>query len=167
MIPFSRTGDRVVAGFTELERELLTDLATQLGSLLEHAAPDDSFAEGAGIGGSAKAHPDPAIARLLPDAYEDADAAREFRHLTEQSLAGRKIANARTVVDSLDAGGDIDLDAAAQQAWVRCLADIRLVLASRLGIEKDGDEGNSDDLAVRDIYDWLAYVQDSLIEVLE
>ena len=167
MIPFSRDGDRVVAQFTDLERELLTDLAEQLRSLLDHAAPDETFADGAGIGGGAAAHPDPAIARLLPDAYEDADAAREFRHLTEQSLAGRKIANARTVIATLSAGTDVALDPPAQQAWLRSLADIRLVLASRLGIEKDGDEGDSDDLAMRDIYDWLAYVQGSLIEVLE
>lgn len=171
MTPFERRGATIVARFTELERELLTDLATQIGVLLDHAAPDETYSDEAGIGGGSTEHSDPAIARLLPDAYRDDEtAAREFRHLTEQSLAGRKIANAQAVIDSLAGGPEIELDPSAQQAWLRAIGDIRLVLAARLGIERDGDEGNADtdeDLAMRDIYDWLADVQWSLIEVLE
>ena len=53
---------------------------------------------------------------------------------------------------------------------MRTLTDIRLIIASRLGIENDGDEGNDEtdaDLMMQDIYDWLGMVQGSLIEALD
>jgi hypothetical protein len=154
MRPFERTGEMVTASFTALEIELLEDLASQVVDLLDDAPPGD-----------------PAVARLLPDAYrEDEEAAEEFRRFTEQGLTDRKIANARVVIRSLEAGGEVELDAPGQQAWLRTLSDIRLIIASRLGIETDDDHGRNesdDDLMMRDIYDWLASVQGSLIESLE
>lgn len=174
MRPFGRTATgTVTATFSVLERELLDDLATQVVELLDDAteqAPDGLFAS-MGIGGGDALSNDPAIARLLPNAYsDDEDAAREFRRLTENSLTSRKIANARALVASLDGGGEVELSAEAQQAWLRTLTDIRLIIASRLGIESDDDEGRletDDDLMMRDIYDWLGTVQGSLIDVLE
>ena len=154
MRPFERTGEMVTASFTALEIELLGDLASQVVDLLDDAPAND-----------------PAVARLLPDAYrEDEEAAEEFRRFTEHGLTDRKIANARVVIRSLEAGGEVELDAPGQQAWLRTLSDIRLIIASRLGIETDDDHGRNesdDDLMMRDIYDWLASVQGSLIESLE
>ena len=172
MIPFERTATgTATASFTDLERELLTDLSTQVIELLGEPA-DEGFA---GIGGSNSVSADPAIARLLPDAYrDDAEASREFRRFTENSLASRKVANARAVIRALAESGEIELAAEAQQAWLRALTDIRLIIASRLGIEHDGDregeEANDEtnaDLMMRDIYDWLGMVQGSLVEALE
>jgi hypothetical protein len=40
------------------------------------------------------------------------------------------------------------------------------VLAARLQIEDDGDEGTGDD-ALLDLYDWLGYLQGTLVECLE
>ena len=79
MIPFERTAiGAATASFTDLERELLTDLATQVIELLGEP-PDAEFA---GIGGGDGLSADPAIARLLPDAYrDDAEASREFRRI--------------------------------------------------------------------------------------
>jgi erythromycin esterase-like protein len=154
MRPFERRGETVTASFTALEVELLSDLAAQVVDLLADVSPDD-----------------PAVARLLPDAYrDDEEASAEFRRFTEHGLADRKIANAQVLIQSLEAGGEVELDIAGQQAWLRALTDIRLIIASRLGIETDDDHGrdeSDEDLMMRDIYDWLAGVQGSLIESLE
>ena len=182
MIPFARDESRVIrASLTSPESALIGSLAGQiagmLGELIEVPRFDDPDAAAlfasVGIGGSSALHDDPAIARLLPNAYADDEAARDFRRLTERSLATRKVENARIVIQSLDsadtAGGELALDDAEAQAWLRSLADIRLTIAARLGIEADGDEGRDDDasLALRDVYDWLAWVTDSLIDAIE
>lgn len=151
------------ARFTLEERNVLASLADQVAGLLT-------------VRGSLPG--DPVLTRLLPDAYRgDADAASEFRRFTEDSLAARKIQNAITVTESLErataqgAAGqtEVALDAPAVQSWLRCLTDIRLTVAARLGIESDEDEGADDDesLMLRDVYDWLGFVQGSLIEALE
>ena len=168
MIPFERLDEGVVAAsFTELERELLTDLATQVVELLGSQTAGDA----AGMGGGDATPADPAIARLLPDAYrDDEEASREFRRFTENSLAARKVSNAQALVAAVADSGEIELGVEAQQAWLRALTDIRLIIASRLGIENDGDEGNDEtdaDLMMQDIYDWLGMVQGSLIEALD
>lgn len=172
MIPFERTAEgTVTASFTDLERELLTNLATQVVELLGEPSIDEHHADFAGIGGGDAASADPAIARLLPDAYrDDAEASREFRRLTENSLAARKVSNAQVLVGALASSGEIELRTEAQQAWLRALTDIRLIIASRLGIENDGDDGRGEtdaDLMLHDIYDWLGMVQGSLIGALD
>lgn len=169
MIPFARDGDRVTARFTPGERELLSELAHQLVALLtERAAqsPADVLYAQLGIGGPATGPLDPALARLLPDAYRnDAEAASEHRRLTELGLVDRKAANALAVIRALE-GDAVALDPADVQAWLRHLTDLRLVLAARLQIEDDGDEGRGD-APVLDLYDWLGYLQGTLVECLE
>ena len=194
-------GARVTATFTALEAELITDLAGSIAELLGSRARspqhdplggsrgdntlsgtvgdalsdslrDDALSDIVGMGGSDSAPTDPAIARLLPDAYgDDAVASREFRQFTERSLATRKVHNASVVIESLAAdGGTVSLDDAGAQSWLKALSDIRLAIASRLGIEADDDEGNLDGdeaLMLRDVYDWLAYVVESLLEAIE
>jgi hypothetical protein len=136
------------------ERELLTSLATQVGDLLSE--PIDG---------------DPAIARLLPNAYpHDADAAAEFRRFTESDLVDRKLHNAATVVASLDAGPVVELDSPTALAWLRALTDIRIALAARLGIvldEDDGDVSTDEGAMMRDVYDWLGYLQGALVEAVD
>ncbi|TBN58560.1 DUF2017 family protein [Glaciihabitans arcticus] len=182
VIPFERGDDRVIrASLTRPEATLIASLAGQiaalLGGLVEVPHFDDPDAaalfESVGMGGTSTLNDDPAIARLLPNAYAEPGASGDFRRLTERSLASRKVANAGVVVASLDAalnsGGELALDDAEAQSWLRTLADIRLTIAARLGIEADGDEGADDDdsLALRDVYDWLAWVTDSLIGAIE
>jgi hypothetical protein len=63
----------------------------------------------------------------------------------------------------------VRLDEAQATAWLRTITDIRLVLASRLGIEHDEDAGRVDsEESVMQllVYDWLAAVQDSLVRAL-
>jgi Domain of unknown function (DUF2017) len=132
------------------ECRLLRDLARQLPTVLTAG------------------NTDPAVERLLPDAYpDDAEAAAEFRTFTRAGLVERKLTNAGRVAATLpDESGVSELTASDAQAWLRTLTDLRLVLATRLGIEDDGDEGAPDEL-LRAVYDWLAFLQDSLLAVLE
>ena len=111
---------------------------------------------------------DPAVERLLPNAYpDDASAAAEFRSFTRSGLVERKLTNAGRVAATLpDESGVSELTASDAQAWLRTLTDLRLVLATRLGIEEDEDDGAPDELT-RAVYDWLAFLQDSLLAVLE
>lgn len=172
MRPFHlEAGGAVSVSFSALESELISDLANQVCELLGDGSglADDRLLASVGIGGSDGLSADPAIARLLPDAYrDDAAASTEFRHLTERSLADRKIANAQRVIASLRDGGALDVD--AQQAWLRTLTDIRLVIASRLGIESDEDAGTAEsdeELMLLDVYAWLGMVQGTLVEALD
>ncbi len=84
---------------------------------------------------------DPALARLLPAASRDDDAvAEEFRRLTEGGLRRAKVANLRLVWAALRGpGGPLAVPRAVAGSWAAALTDVRLVIASRLGIETDDD----------------------------
>lgn len=144
MIPFERDGADIVARFTSAEVELLRELASQVTELLSDRAGDstgDVLLAQLGIGGASTPPRDPALARLLPDAYrDDADAASEHRRLTEASLVDRKIANAAALSESLGSGS-VRLSPHVVQSWLRSLTDLRLVIAARLGIQHDDDDG--------------------------
>ena len=176
MTPFSKTADgTLVVGFSTVESDIIADLSAQIAGMLAPLASSsdaDPLFDLVGIGGRSSIDPDPAIARLLPDAYgDDSEAASDFRALTERSLASRKVANARIVIATLERGtGDIELSATEAQSWLRTLSDIRLTIAARLGIHSDGDEGATDSdaaVALHDLYDWLAFVTESLLDALE
>ena len=176
MTPFSRTPDgTLVVGFSAVESDIIADLAAQIAGMLAPLASTsdaDPLYDLVGIGGRSTIDPDPAIARLLPDAYaDDTDAAGDFRSLTERSLASRKVSNARVVIASLERGAaPVQLGPAEVQSWLRTLSDIRLTIAARLGIERDGDEGETGSdaaVALHDLYDWLAFVTESLLDALE
>jgi len=119
------------------------------------------------LGGAASVSTDPAIARLLPNAYADDADAGEFRRLTERGLANRKVANAAFIVESVGAG-DVALDAAGADRWMRSITDLRLTIAARIGIVDDDSPIPDDEetLAMYDVYNWLAGVQDSLVNAL-
>ncbi|MFF7683313.1 DUF2017 family protein [Microbacterium sp. NPDC007973] len=122
---------------------------------------------------------DPAVARLMPDAYPDDEAAsREFRRLTGGDLIERRSQDAATVLQTLggDGGeptpaGDPDATIAVALgegealAWMRTLSAVRLVLATRLGIQ-DEDDHQPDDPRFG-VYDWIGYRLDGLMAALE
>jgi Domain of unknown function (DUF2017) len=127
-----------------------------------------------GLSGNAELPADPVLARLLPDAYsDDPQASAEFRRYTEEGLRSSKINSAQAVLASLPAGGgEVILSEPECQQWLRALNDVRLALGVRLGITDEGD--NLDESLPVDeprsayvwVYQWLAYLQDSLIEAL-
>lgn len=178
-MPFERVHDGIAVHLDTVEAALLTDLAHQLVGMLQERAkesvsgdsPDDVLFARFGIGGPDEAPRDPALARLLPDAYRgDRDAASQHRHLTERGLVERKVQNAESVAASLESAESPEsperiLDDAGVQSWLRCLTDLRLTIAVRLGIESDDDVTGGG--AMHDVYDWLGYLQGSLVEVAE
>ena len=168
-MPFRPGDGGVTAQFTRNEALVLADLAGELIDLLEQRGPDatgDMLYAQLGIGGSTTPPLDPALARLLPDAYrDDENAASDHRRLTERSLVDRKLANARRVLADLDSP-EVVLDEPGIQSWLRTLTDLRLALAARLQIQEDGDTGLGDEDMLM-IYDWLGYLQGSLVEVIE
>lgn len=158
----------VVLEMTRIEASHLADLVAQFAALLHDR-------ERSVVG----APTDPALARLVPDAYsDDAEAAREFRDLTEATLLDRRAEDAATVLASI--GVDTTKDASAADAltahvvrldpeelsaWLRTLAALRLVLATRLGI---GDEDDHDEDDPRfGVYDWLGYRLEGLVRAAE
>lgn len=124
---------------------------------------------------------DPAIDRLVPDPYpEDIDASRSFRESTRDDLLDRRALDAdvvRSALDGLRADIDaitqdeafaehiIDIPAAEIDAWLRTLTALRLVIASRLGIEDDEDHDSEDPRF--GVYDWLGYRLELVIEAAD
>jgi hypothetical protein len=182
----------VTASFAESQAGIIRALVSQVEELLEDpsrpgglgdaaadpgqgpAGPPDELAALLGSIGPATPPDDPVLARLLPDGYrEDAEAAGEFRRFTEQDLRSGKLAAARTVLDTLpEQGGKIELSEQDAQIWLRALNDVRLALGVRLEITED-TAGRSQDLDPADprsaylwVYDWLTYLQETLVRAL-
>ena len=128
---------------------------------------------------------DPVLARLFPTAYpDDAEASAEFRRFTEGGLRDGKANAAIAIIDGLEEAGlpqeltedglmiDVELDEPTAETWLRSFTDVRLALASRLGIE-EGDEQFWYDLPdedprsqAHDIYEWVGYLQETLVDAL-
>jgi hypothetical protein len=120
---------------------------------------------------------DPAIRRLLPDAYrDDPEAAAEFRRYTDAPMREGMRADVdvvRATLAGIGAAGHATLDDDTAQAWLRVLNRLRLVLAERLGIERAEDQDELDRLdeddprhAPYEVYSWVGYVLSELLEAL-
>ena len=177
----------VTASFAESQAGIIRALVSQVEELLEDPAggaapgpgpgpadPPDDLAVLLGRTGPATPPDDPVLARLLPDGYrEDTEAAGEFRRFTEEELRSGKVAAARTVLDTLpEQGGKIELSEQDAEIWLRALNDVRLALGVRLEITEDIAE-RSQDLDPADpraaylwVYDWLTYLQETLVRAL-
>jgi Domain of unknown function (DUF2017) len=139
--------------------DLFADLERQFGS------PDEPAPE---------LSADPAVARLLPDAYkDDPEKAAEFRKYTESSLREAKKYFAQILLETLPPeGGKIRLTGDQARDWLRALNDIRLMFGVRLEVTEDFE----DQLAALDpkdprlpafeVYGWLGAVQESLVHAL-
>ncbi len=167
---FRTSGSGIELRLDRHERLVLAGLLGQLVELIEpHPAPqhDDPLARIVGIAAEASAPEDPAVLRLLPDAYRDDDeAAHDFRRFTEHSLRAQKTDRARTAIATLDRADDRDrvsMDRAEAEAWLLALNDVRLALGTRLGITQEDEDSDADRPAV---YDWLTWLQSTLIDAL-
>ncbi|MFT4229919.1 MAG: DUF2017 family protein [Microbacterium sp.] len=162
------SADLVILTITRVEARHLADLMTQFADLLQDTEDASN---------------DPAVARLVPDAYPgDAQAGREFRHATEHELLDRRRDDAHRVLAGLADVGvhgsetsgaapddadvvDVALAPDDARAWMRALAAIRLVIASRLGIRTE-DDHDADDPRFG-VYDWLGYRLEGLIHAID
>lgn len=174
---FQRTlTGRIILRVDAVEKGLLTTLLEQL---IEFVAPEsgddvDPLVALVGLDPDAQTPEDPALARLLPDAFrDDPEAADEFRRFTERGLRESKVAQATTAIETLRRSGEkVTLSAADADAWLMALNDLRLALGTRIGITEEG----IDDLAALPeddprgatfhVYDWLTYLQESLVQAL-
>jgi hypothetical protein len=185
-----RRGGGAVATVSGFEADLLRSLAAQLVELLrsEVAAPtagDDPLESLVEMDGPIAAPEDPVLARLLPTAYpDDPEAAGDFRRFTERGLREGKAGNAAAVIEALEGAGlpaelgeddltlDVELDAAAANVWMRSLTDMRLALATRLGVEEDDEEywdalpADDPRTHVHEIYQWLGFLQETLVRAV-
>ena len=185
-----RRSGLIIANFAGFEADLLRSLASQLVELLrnEAAVPregGDPFEAMMDFSGPTQEPDDPVLARLFPTAYrDDEEAAAEFRRFTEGALRDSKAAGAVAIIDGLEEAGlpteldrdglmiDVELEPAQAEVWLRSFTDLRLALATRLGVEEDDDERwaalPDDDPRgqAHDIYQWVGYLQETLVEAL-
>ena len=187
-----RKSDRIIATFTGFEADLLRSLASQMVELLrnERAEPttpsSDAFeALMAEFSGATTPPEDPVLARLFPTAYvDDEEAASDFRRFTEGGLRDGKAAASGLVIDTLEDAGlppelteeglviDVELTRDEAETWMRAFTDVRLALATRLGVEADDEHywhslPDEDPRAqAHDIYEWVGYLQETGVEAL-
>lgn len=181
MIPFTRSGNELVAEFDDFEVALVSSLITQVSELVggsgEPEASGDQFAVWAQEmrSGSELDRTDPVVARLFPDAYDDEVAAAEHHRYSQDALRRARIADSDLVLAGLAATRDgeepLVVPLGEVDAWLKTINGVRLSLAVRLGIETESDHASLERLPARDprsqivdLYDWLGLVLESLLE---
>lgn len=179
-------GEEVRLHISHKDVDLLSSLTDQLIELLADGLPerpvtraDDPFAlwetDLADTGQEPEELEDPALQRLFPNPYpHDAQAASDYRRYAETDSRRRKIDDAETISRALAAGPPVRVPLPEVGTWLKTLNALRLVLASRLGI--DDAEAMAELQALPDddprvmvaaIMDWLAYLQGIMIELTE
>lgn len=132
------------------ERAVLRELPAQLRVLLAESADD------------------PAARRLFPPAYRDRpDHEGEYRRLMGDDLVASHHEALAVLEDTVDAD---TLTAEQADAWMRALADLRLVLGTRLDVtddtastEIDPAGPNAPEMA---LYHYLSWLQEQIVEAL-
>ncbi|MDI5938203.1 DUF2017 domain-containing protein [Micromonospora harpali] len=161
---FRRRGERYVATLAVDEVRVLRKVASEVVGLLTEGFD----------------HTDPVVGRLFPEVYPDDSAGTaEFRKYTEGDLKTGKIDQAGAILAALpdSAGGEVQLDAEAAEAWLRALNDARLAMGVRLEIKDGTDLGAELDEAVAadpsssrvfqlSVYAYLGYLQESLLNAM-
>ena len=174
---FQRTATgRVVLRVDQVERGLLMSVARQVMDLVQpaEASPDqDPLAAQVGwVDADVGISDDPAVARLLPDAYDDPDDAREFRRFTENDLRQSKMQHAMTVVEEIERSGE-KVAVTSTDSWLGLLNDARIAIGTRIQISEDNHEelaGLPDDdprSGLFHVYDWLTFLQESLVRCMD
>ena len=188
MTGVKRTRRGVVVSFDEVEASLLRHLVGEVRDLLSDGEPlpppaggtgrvpsDAELSALTGLATSADTPDvpsDPALARLLPDAYRDDDqAAGEFRRLTESSLRRDKVNAAERLLAALpaDGPGEVRLDPETTESWLSTINDVRLALGTRLEVTEEMAEPDPEDpdAPAYVVYLWLTELQGELIEVAD
>ncbi|MFC9969093.1 DUF2017 domain-containing protein [Nocardia ignorata] len=167
----------------EHEATVLRSLVAAVSGLLADRAaesPEDELAALTGLRtGNTTPPDDPQLLRLLPDFHraepgspdaERADLNSALRSLHEPEIIDAKLAAGRVVMDSCpEDGGKIVLTPEQADAWLTALTDVRLALGTLLDIDDDTpDHFDPDDPRAPhlDVYHWLTWMQDSLLQAL-
>lgn len=172
MRPWHRDGDHVVTTLDRTESQLLRTMVSQIRGILAARTaqqPTDELATITGIRSGPSTRPrDRVLARLLPDfSREDSILAGGMRQLHEPDLIDTKDGVAAVLLASCpETGGTVRLDPEQAAAWLSALTDVRLMLGTVLDVTEDMPDElpESDPMAPHlDIYQWLTYVQETLV----
>lgn len=165
------------------EAEVLLSLVGAVTGLLTdraRSAPEDDLAALTGLQvGNTTPPEDPRVLRLLPEFHRpepgspDADRAElnsALRSLHEPDIIEAKLSAGAVILETVPAGGGkIVLTPEQADAWLNALNDVRLALGTALGI----DAGTPDHLDSGDpraphldVYHWLTWMQDSLLQAM-
>jgi hypothetical protein len=114
--------------------------------------------------------------RLLPNAYNDPEAAGDFRRYTEPAIRSTKQrvlreirAHLAILVDEGKAGTVADLQA---DTWLMALNDLRLAMSVRLEINEDSFDlfeslpDEDPQKSIYAVYYWLGWLQGNLLNLL-
>ena len=161
----------------DLEREVLADLVRQVRELIGGPDEADPLAGLLQEDTDRRLPDDPALARLLPDAYgDDPEGADDFRRFTEADLRAGKVRDALAVISDLDSSGSgapvVLASEDSVDSWLRALNDVRLSLGARLDVDEDSWEEmealpvGSPRRQALELYHWLGWLQESLLSCL-
>lgn len=176
-------GGHIAIQMEDPEQTIITTLLADVSQLLSADLPepdDDPFLRLVGHldpDQDVQRPTDPALLRLLPDAdSSDPQRSAEYRRLTERDLRESKLHSIRIALHSLGQHpGPISIDSTAAGAWMRALTDVRLVLASRVGITTDEDaerllggdaDGSETSEAILSLYELTTWLQEHLTQFM-
>ena len=167
----SGIGGKLTLKLDAAELGVLTQLFEQMSELLADTDSETSKDPPAvllNMSGSTQISEDPALARLFPDGYSnDEHASADFRRFTEQDLRSQKVAALATARKTLSEWkGKSGITQQQAQDWLKALNDLRLVLGTRLEITDEGETDFDADEPGIHLYNYLTYLQGTLIESL-
>ncbi|MBS9372916.1 oxidative stress transcriptional regulator AosR [Rhodococcus sp. B50] len=183
----SLSGPKLRSEMDAHEASVLRSLVSSvLGMLEERAgqAPQDDLAALTGLRTGNAVPPEiPALRRLLPDFHrpdpdstanvgdDAADLNGAMRSLHEPSIIDAKLAAGAVILRTVpEGGGKVVLNPEQAEAWLYGLNDVRLALGTTLGIDADTPDVLDDDdprAPHLDVYHWLTWMQDSLVQALQ
>ena len=167
---FKRQRGNIVLKLETFQVEVLDQLFDQMIALVEvEPMPvEDPLERLVGLNGPSIKPSDPALARLFPDGYnDDHEAAADFRRYTEHEMRNSKAMKARISQALLhEWPGKRELTADQANAWLLSINDMRLALGTRLEITEESHDRDEDDAPGFELYDWLTYLQGTLIDAL-
>jgi hypothetical protein len=144
----SGLGGKITLKLDDAEQGVLSQLFEQMAELLndsEIETSSDPLAKMLNMSGSTQISDDPALARLFPDGYSDDEhASADFRRFTGKSTVSSQQA----------------------QDWLKALNDLRLVLGTRLEISDEVETDFDLDEPGIHLYNYLTYLQGTLIDSL-
>lgn len=121
---------------------------------------------------------DPVRDRLFPHAYLDPteeQAEVDWQGMVHSELVDQKLAALTTLAATLDSAGEgesvkLSLQIDEAEAWLAALNDARLALGVALEITEDREPAMMDpadpDVQPYVVYDWLTWLQGSLVDAL-
>jgi Domain of unknown function (DUF2017) len=167
----SGLGGKLTLKLDAAEQGVLSQLFDQMTELLddrENELGTDPLAQLLNMAGSTQISEDPALARLFPDGYSDDEhASADFRRFTEQDLRAQKQAALATVQGTLSGwSGKVSITSQQAQDWLKAINDLRLVLGTRLEITDEVETDFEADEPGIHLYNYLTYLQGTLIDAL-